>query len=384
MRIGLGRSSAALLMAALALAACTSTSGSVAATPSQSKAGMQPPPGDYAESGEVLETVGPNGETGVPLTSITFTPDELKKIRDGGFTSALLLQTSSTWADAVTRGAQETFKELGIKVIAENSSKNFNAAQQANAVKTVLAQKPDGIVTWPINPQELVPSLTMANEAGVKLAFISNLPDGFEKGKDYVSVTGDDLFGMGKVVADQMAKAINEEGDIGFIYFNANAYVVNVRDAAARTVLERDYPKMKIVAMQGLSDPLKSREAASRMLLQHPNLKAIFVSFAEFAPGAQQAVMASKNKDVVIATMDLSNTVGLSMASDGPIKAVAIDEPYGLGRGAALSIGAALIGKDVPGYLQVKALPVTKENLVESYREYYKSEPPKEIVEALR
>jgi ABC-type sugar transport system substrate-binding protein len=106
--------------------------------------------GDFATKGIVTSTVGPNDAKGQPASVLTFTDDEVKKLHDGHYSAALLFQTSSDWADAVTRGAQDEFKTLGVE-IAGLSNSNFSASDQAHAVQTIMAKKPSGIVTWPIN-----------------------------------------------------------------------------------------------------------------------------------------------------------------------------------------------------------------------------------------
>ena len=181
--------------------------------------------GEFATKGIVTSTVGPNDAKGQPASVLTFTDDEVKKLHDG-HSAALLFQTSSDWANAVTRGAQDEFKTLGVE-IAGLSNSNFSASDQAHAVQTIMAKKPSGIVTWPINPDELAPALKKAAEAGVKLALISNMPSGFQQGKDYTGLVGDDLYAMGQKTADNLAQAIGGDGEVGILYFDANAYVVN-------------------------------------------------------------------------------------------------------------------------------------------------------------
>ncbi len=96
--------------------------------------------GEFATKGVVISTVGPNDATGQPASVLTFTDDEVKKLHDGHYSAALLFQTSSDWADAVTRGAQDEFKALGVE-IAGLSNSNFSASDQAHAVQTIMAKK---------------------------------------------------------------------------------------------------------------------------------------------------------------------------------------------------------------------------------------------------
>jgi ribose transport system substrate-binding protein len=371
------------IAAALALSGCTQAEVAAPAdTSGSSAAGAGVGPEEVAVSGKVTETVGPNGATGVGTDQLVLSDADIAQLHNGNFSAALLLQTNSAWADAVTKGARERLDQLGIRLSATSNSA-YSAADQANAVRTVLADKPSAILAWPINPAELAPSLRQAAQAGSKLAFISNIPDGFQHGTDYVGVVGDDLYGMGKVTADGLASAIGGSGDIGFIYFSANAYVVNQRDAAFRTVIENDHPNIHIVAKQGFSDPSQVFEVARTMLLQNPSIKAIYAPWSEPAAGVIQALNTSNRNDVYVGTMDLSNTVALSLAQGGAVRSLAIDDPYGIGAAMATEVGLALLGKQVPPYVQVGAMSVSKDNLLQAYSQYYRSEPDPQVVAAV-
>jgi ribose transport system substrate-binding protein len=339
--------------------------------------------GEFATKGIVTETVGPNGAKGEPASVLTLTDEEMKKIQDGRHTAALLFQTSSDWANAVTAGAQDEFKRLGIDVVGLSNS-NYSASDQANAVRTILAKNPSAIIVWPINPNELKPALQEAAGRGVKLALISNMPTGFEQGKDYVGLVGDDLFGMGQKLAQALAQSIGGKGDIGFLYFDANAYVVNQRDAAFRTTIEREFPDIKIKVQQGFSDPQRAFQIASAMILQNPSIKAIYAPWSEPAAGVLQAIRAARRSDIAVATMDLSNTVAVSVAQRDAVKALVIDNPYSIGQSLAREIGYALIGKPVPAYIQVPAIVVTPETLLDAYAQSYHVEPPPEVTDLLK
>ncbi len=338
--------------------------------------------GEFALKGQVTSTVGPNGATGQPASVLSFTDDEIKKLHEGHYSVALLLQTSSDWANAVTLGAEDELKALGIEV-AGLSNSNYSASDQAHAVGTLMAKKPSGILVWPVNPNELRPALQKASDAGVKLALISNMPSGFRQGKDYVGLVGDDLFAMGQKTAEGLAKAIGGEGDIGFLYFDANAYVVNQRDAAFRTTIEKEFPKIKIAAAQGFSDPSRAFQIASAMILQNPKLKAIYAPWSEPAAGVLEAIRTAHRTDIVVGTMDLSNTVAVSLAQDGAVKALTVDDPYSIGKSLVAEIGYALLGKDAPAYIQVPAVAVTKASILDAYSQDYHAAPPPEVTQAL-
>jgi hypothetical protein len=52
--------------------------------------------GEFATKGIVTSTVGPNDAKGQPASVLTFTDDEVKKLRDGHYSAALLFQTSGS------------------------------------------------------------------------------------------------------------------------------------------------------------------------------------------------------------------------------------------------------------------------------------------------
>jgi ribose transport system substrate-binding protein len=82
--------------------------------------------------------------------------------------------------------------------------------------------------------------------------------------------------------------------------------------------------------------------------------------------------------------MDLSNTVAVSVAQRDAVKALVIDNPYSIGQSLAREIGYALIGKPVPAYIQVPAIVVTPETLLDAYAQSYHVEPPPEVTDLLK
>ena len=244
--------------------------------------------GEFALKGQVTATVGPNGATGQPASVLSFTDEEIKKLARGPlFRGAAapdelrLGQCGHAWRPGRDEGARH--RSRGPEQF------QLQRLRPSACGRDALAKNPSGIVVWPVNPDELRPALQKASDAGVKLALISNMPSGFRQGKDYVGLVGDDLFGMGQKTAEGLAKAIGGEGDIGFLYFDANAYVVNQRDAAFRTTIEKEFPKIKIASTQGFSDPSRAFQIASAMILQNPKLKAIYAPWSEPAAGVLQA-----------------------------------------------------------------------------------------------
>ncbi len=227
----------------------TTTQAAAAATTTQSPVTTATPAEPVAPV-----TQGPGGEEATASSEIVLSGDEIGQVRSGGYTAALLWHTAGAFTDAVSQGARDAFAELGIEVIAETNAQfgRSDAAQQANDVETVMAQNPDIIISLVLDPVSGAVAFRPAVEAGVQLVFLSNVPEGYVHGVDYVGVVTDDLAAMGIAAADLLADALGGEGKVGFIFHDAAYYVTNQRDQAFKTWIAERYPGIEIVSEQGL------------------------------------------------------------------------------------------------------------------------------------
>ncbi|MCY4067845.1 MAG: substrate-binding domain-containing protein [Acidimicrobiaceae bacterium] len=328
-------------------------------------------------------TQGPGGEVAVPAGEIVLSDAQVAEVRAGGHSAALLWHTSGAFVDAVSRGARDAFGELGVEVVAETNA-GFDAAQQANDVETVMAQSPDAIISLAIGPDAGAEAFRPAVDAGVQLVFLSNVPQGYVHGEDYVSIVTDDLAAMGITAADLLADAIGGSGEVGYIFHDAAYYVTNQRDQAFKSWIEINYPDIEIVAEQGLADPAAAEEIASAMLTRNPGLDGIYAPWAAGpADGVLAALRAAGASDVALVTMDLDTNVSLDMVEGGNVAGIAADEAYNLGRTMAVAAAHGLLGLPAPAFAVVPAVGVTADNIVEGYQQSLATTPPQEVLDAL-
>jgi ribose transport system substrate-binding protein len=329
------------------------------------------------------ETVGPGGEKATPSSEVTLSDAEAAKLKEGKYTAALLWHTSSDFVNAVTAGAKDEFARLGIEVVAQTDA-GFDAAKQKSDVETILAKKPNAILALPLDPVTSAEAFKPAVAAGVKIVLLSNKPKDFVQGKDYVTIVTDDLFQMGKHAADALAASIGKKGKVAWIYHDASYYVTNQRDNAFKATIESDYPDIKIVASQGISDPARAEDIAQALLLQHPDLDGIYVTWSEPAEGVLSALRAAGNTRTKVVTLDLSEPVGLDMVKGGNIAAIAADKAYELGRTMADAAGYGLLGKQAPAFVVAPVLTVTKDNVAQGWQDSLHRDAPKSVLDAVK
>lgn len=327
---------------------------------------------------------GPEGESAVSAKTLQLTPEELKKIREGNYTAAIALHyAGNDWSTAQVKGLEETFAKMGIKVIAKTDA-NFKAEKQVSDIETIISKKPDIIVSIPVDPVSTADAYKKAADSGAKLVFMDNKPNGLVHGQDYVSVVSADNYGNGVEAAHIMAKAINEEGEIGVIYHDADFFVTKQRTDAFEKTIAEHYPNIKIVERGGIAGPNDGEKVASAMLTKNPNLKGIFVVWDVPAEGAMAAARNAGRNDLVITTIDLGTTVALEIANGGLVRGLGAQLPYDQGVAEAILAGYALLGKETPPYVAVPALPVTRDNIIDAWKTVYHADPPAPIQKAVQ
>ncbi len=318
-------------------------------------------------TGLSAETIGPGGENATPSSSVVVSDDQVAAVQAAGYSAALLWHDQSDFVNAVTAGASDEFRRLGIEVVAVTSA-GFDAAKQRSDIETALVKSPNIILSLPLDPVTSAAAFEEAKKAGVALSFLSNLPADYKHPEDYAAIVTDDLFQMGKQAADALAAAMGNEGTVGWIYHDAAYYVTNQRDNAFKTTIENDYPNISIVAEQGISDPARAEEIANAMLLKNPDLGGVYVTWAGPAEGVLAALRASGNTSTKIVTLDLSEPIALDMVRGGNVAAIVADEAYELGRAMAASAVLDLLGEDVPPFIVAPALLVTADTVVDGWK----------------
>jgi ribose transport system substrate-binding protein len=330
----------------------------------------------------VTATAGPNGEEPVGVDALGLSAADVAALQKKGGTIALVWAGTSPFIEAVQSGAESEAKRLGLSIVS-TSQANFDAGKQANQLQTALAKKPDAIVSTPVDPATAKSMYDTAKAAGSKLVFLSNAPAGYKPGTDYLAIVTDDLQDMGARAADALATSMDGKGNVGIIYFDANFWVTNQRDAAFATRLREKYPDMTIAATQGFADPAKVGDVASAMLAKNPDLGGVYVSWSGPAEQVLSSLRAAGDSNVKLVTLDLDDTVVTDMAQHGNTVAVIADEAYDLGVGLADTAGLAILGRPAPPFVTVGSVTVLPDSIEQGYAASLHQKPSKTVQDAI-
>ena len=337
-----------------------------------------------ALSTTVLST-GPNGEKPSPASALKLSAAELQQIKNKKPTAAIVLHYGGNdWSTAQVDGLRNQLQKMGIRVIAVTDA-NFKPEKQVSDIETVLAKKPDIIISIPTDPVATAAAYRKAERQGVKLVFMDNVPKGFVPGKDYVSVVSADNYGNGVASAHLMAEQLKGKGKIGIVFHEADFFVTKQRYTAFKKTIAADYPGIKIVAQQGIAGPDFAGDAekvASAMLTKNADLDAIWAVWDVPAEGVLAAARANGRNDLDVTTIDLGQNVAIDMAKGGPVKGLGAQRPFDQGVAEATLAGYGLLDKKAPPYVAVNALPVTPQNLADAWKTVYHQGLPPKVVKA--
>jgi ribose transport system substrate-binding protein len=336
--------------------------------------------------GQVLST-GPNGETASSVDTVQITDDQIAQVKAMGAKAAIVMHYGGNdWSTAQVDGLKSEFQRLGIQVVATTDA-NFKPEQQVSDIETVMTQNPNVIVSLPTDPVATASAYRAAAQAGAKLVFMDNVPQGFKAGTDYVSMVSADNYGNGVVSAHLLAKSLGGKGKIGVIYHNADFFVTKQRYDGFRKTIESDYPNMEIVADQGVAGPDfagDAQAAANAMLSKNPNLDAIWAVWDVPAEGVLAAARAAGRTDLKVATQDLGLNVAIALAKNELVVGLGAQRPFDQGVTEARLAALSLLGVKTPAYVALPALPVDHANVLDAWKQVYHSDPPSDLANSFK
>jgi ribose transport system substrate-binding protein len=285
------------------------------------------------------------------------------------------------WSTAQVEGLKAEFARLNIEVVAVTDAE-FKPEKQVSDIETVMALKPDIIISIPTDPVATSAAFKKAAAAGIKLVFMDNVPADMVGGKDYVAVVSADNKGNGVASAHLMAKALNGQGKIGLIYHDADFFVTKQRYEGFSETLAQ-YPGIEVVEEKGIGGPDfagDAQAAATALLTKYPDLDGIWGVWDVPAEGIMAAARESGRLDLKIATQDLGTNVAIQLAKNELIVGLGAQRPYDQGIAEARLGAAALIGKaGLPNFVALGALPVSHDNVLDAWKTVYSVDAPESV-----
>lgn len=305
---------------------------------------------------------------------VVLTAAQQQQLKQTPRRAALVWHGASPWINAVTAGARAEFAAAGVEVVAVTDA-NYDPARQVADIENVTTLRPDFILTLAIDAASVKSSLQRATANGAKLVLLSNPIAGFKHPADYAGIVTDDMIGMGRRAATVLAEHSAQPLQVGMIYHDADYFITNNRDNAFVAALQT-HPQLQLVAKKGFVREQETSDVAAALLLQHPELDLIYVSWDSAAEGVLEALRAAGRKDIRVITHDLGVNNLLDLARGGNMLATIADQPYLIGQTMAKVALLAELGATTPALTLVPFDTVHRHNINEGWLRAFHSPLP--------
>lgn len=307
--------------------------------------------------------------------------DETQQVRSDNLkTAALVWHSSSPWVDAVTRGATDVFNRFNVKVVAITDA-DYDPIKQLADLENVAMLKPAIVLSLSVDNKTTVSGYQRMLNKGTKLVLLSNPVSGVQSHPNYLGLVSVDSRAMGRSAAALMAELLPSSGRVGIIFHDANYAVTNQRDSAFLQALS-EHERLTVVAKKGFIKEQDTSVITMAMLLQHPDIDAIYVSWEKAAEGVLEALRSQGAQHVKVISHDLGVNTLLDMAQSRNMHGVISDRPYEIGM--AMALNALEIGSEEEHFAELTNYDVvTINNIAHAWSRAFRIPLPFEITRRL-
>jgi ribose transport system substrate-binding protein len=257
-------------------------------------------------------------------------------------------------------GAQEAARAAGatLDVAAPDE---FDASLQTPVVNAVVAKKPDAILVAPTDTKAMIPPLTQAKAAGIKLVFVDTTTEnGAELAESEIASDNEE---GGREAARALARLTGGKGSV---------FVVNVKpgisttDARAKGFEEeiKKTPGLKYIGQEYSNDkPEIAAAKTTAALAAHPDLVGVFGTNLFSAEGAATGLRsAGASQKVKVVGFD-AGPKQVQDLEQGIVQALIAQKPADIGKAGVEQAIAALKGEPVQKKIGTGFVVVTKDNM---------------------
>lgn len=286
-----------------------------------------------------------------------------------GLNIAFVAGINDPYYHVMQRGAQQAATNMGV-VLHSQFPQNWSADEQSQIIDNFSASiRLDALLIVPTDPLTLIPSLQKMQDEGIQIVTLdTSLDPTFIP----LSAIGSENEEGGYFTCHSLAEAL---GGKGKIYIQNVAPGITTTDARERGCLMafQEFPEISLIAINyNDDDPAKSQAQLNAVLLNYPDLSAVFCTTVVGAQAVGQ-LLASQglSEKVKVATFDATaDTIGY--LQNGVIDMVTAQKPADMGYLAVLFATARLDGvTDLPAHYSTGFVLLTRENMDDPYYARY-------------
>jgi len=238
--------------------------------------------------------------------------------------------------------------------------------KQVSLLEDVVSKNPDGIVIASTSSDATVPALEQAIDQGIAVVTIDNK---VRSEKIPAFLATNNKVG-GALCADQMvanlkAKGVPLKGTVGLVSAMAGIQVLTDRDQGFRDRMKEIAPDINVLETRFTDNDIAKSLAASEDIgtSQGNTLIGVFADNNHTGDGVARMVTERNLGDKIVAMAFDSDPEEVSALKSGALKALILQDPYGMGYKGCATAVTLLDGGTVPKYVDTGAVAVTQANM---------------------
>lgn len=229
--------------------------------------------------------------------------------------------------NAMEEGGKKAAANLDVEFI-YTGPVTADVAKQSEIVDNLITQGVDAIAVAPNDPAAITPVLKKAQEKGIVV--LTSDTDGAQDVREvFVNQALQDAIGY--TTLDELAKAMNYEGEFAIVSCGPTAWNLNTWILYELQKLA-EYPNMKLVTIRYAEEDVQMAINVMLDLINaFPNLKGVIGQCSTSAPGVAEAVEQAGKIDKIFATGISVPSMMSKYVKSGAVKSFVLWNPVDLG-----------------------------------------------------
>jgi ribose transport system substrate-binding protein len=195
----------------------------------------------------------------------------------------------------LNRGAQDKAKELGVEVIFQTPA-DATVPSQTQALQSVMARKPDGIMISVVDSKGMIGPLQQAKDMGIPIVALDGAIA--DPSLALVTITSDNVRN-GVYAAERMNELVGGKGEVGFVGYPPGYKSCDDRLVGWTEGLKK-FPNLTDVGAQFDEGTINGAvKKTNALLARYPNLTGIFADWTNAVIGVATAVENAGKADQV-------------------------------------------------------------------------------------
>jgi ribose transport system substrate-binding protein len=390
MRIGMRTAAAAVMTAGLIAAGCGGSDPGSGSADTGSSTGAAASKGDPLANVDAMSLVpegsfdtSQQGDKAVPASELAFTPEVIAKAKAAKLRVGIVMHsTQADWSTLQVNGMKKSLNEAGVEVVGVTDA-NWSVEKQMGHIDDMIQQKPDGIISIPVDTSSTIQGYKKIQAAGIKLVMVLQQPEpvkDFVFGRDFTSLIQNEGVKDGYAAGAMLSPYIPKGGTVLNVNFQPPFYTVDTREKGAADYWKKERPDVKVKTVE-FADVNQVQQIVGDYITANPDVDGIFAVWDVVAMGAI-AALREQGKTLPVTTEDVGTEDALDLAKGGMTKGIQAQSPYDQGVAEGQALVRALVGEKVGPYYTVPAVPALQNNILWAWKQLWKENPPKSLIDA--